>query len=344
MVMTLADANDRFNNLSQYSMLWEVWQHWPSGSCFAHNMFQHECCLLLFGHVWTNQQSSSAVKELCMAAFGVWSCTGSDSSCWANTPAMKTQLSSNPGRWMASNCSNSFARRGQALVTSLHLPRAGSFSSTQQSQEPSTPSLKSTYPSTSVMDRNTLACSLALLQNKSIGSASHCQLGIWHCMPCDCLLISPFGILRTYMLPLCWMAVPIPSGPWYWAKLGPIELALHDKFIPAILGTDTPPDDDLWCLLSLRVKQGARRPCILWSHNTSHSPHPVLMSGHRDISLLCLAEHSPQHMKSPSMNPHCWCHRPQSLSEKRKGSTNLIAQSNLKIQKHLEHPPSLTES
>ncbi len=195
-----------------------------------------------------------------------------------------------------------------------------------------------------LIDRNTLACSMALLQNKSIGSAHHCQLGIWHCMPCDCLLISPFDILGTYMLPLCWMAVPIPSGPWRWAKLGPIELSLHDKFIPAILGTDTPPDDDLWCLLYLRVKQGARWPCILWSHNTSHSPHPALMSGHRDISLLCPDEHSPQHMKSPSMHWCRRCHWPQSLSGKRKGSTNLIAQSNLKIQKYLEHPPSLTES
>ncbi|KAL7477798.1 hypothetical protein ACHAW6_003632 [Cyclotella cf. meneghiniana] len=31
------------------AMLWEVRHHWPAGSPFAHNLYRHECCLILCG-------------------------------------------------------------------------------------------------------------------------------------------------------------------------------------------------------------------------------------------------------------------------------------------------------
>ncbi len=30
-------------------MLWEVWHQWPAGSRFAHNLYRHECRLILRG-------------------------------------------------------------------------------------------------------------------------------------------------------------------------------------------------------------------------------------------------------------------------------------------------------
>ncbi|KAL7475742.1 hypothetical protein ACHAW6_001649 [Cyclotella cf. meneghiniana] len=35
--------------LSHMAMLWEVWHRWPAGSCFAYNLYCHECHLILRG-------------------------------------------------------------------------------------------------------------------------------------------------------------------------------------------------------------------------------------------------------------------------------------------------------
>ena len=52
-VLTLADANNGFQNLRRYSLLWEVRHRWPGGAWFAYNMYRHECRLLLQGPIST---------------------------------------------------------------------------------------------------------------------------------------------------------------------------------------------------------------------------------------------------------------------------------------------------
>ncbi|KAL7474118.1 hypothetical protein ACHAW6_000112, partial [Cyclotella cf. meneghiniana] len=48
-VLLLADADNSFNNLSRYSMLWEIRHQWLAGSRFAFNLYRHECRLILHG-------------------------------------------------------------------------------------------------------------------------------------------------------------------------------------------------------------------------------------------------------------------------------------------------------
>ena len=45
----LTDARNGFGKLSHMAMLWEVWHRWPAGSRFAHNLYRHECRLILRG-------------------------------------------------------------------------------------------------------------------------------------------------------------------------------------------------------------------------------------------------------------------------------------------------------
>ncbi|KAL7475331.1 hypothetical protein ACHAW6_001261, partial [Cyclotella cf. meneghiniana] len=52
-VLTLADADNGFQNLGRYSLLWEVRHRWPGGARFAYNMYRHECRLLLRGPIGT---------------------------------------------------------------------------------------------------------------------------------------------------------------------------------------------------------------------------------------------------------------------------------------------------
>ena len=52
-VLTLADADNRFQNLGCYSLLWEVQYQWPGGARFAYNMYRHKCRLLLQGPIDT---------------------------------------------------------------------------------------------------------------------------------------------------------------------------------------------------------------------------------------------------------------------------------------------------
>ncbi|KAL7476498.1 hypothetical protein ACHAW6_002356, partial [Cyclotella cf. meneghiniana] len=50
-VLTLADADNGFQNLGRYSLLWEVQHRWRGGARFAYNMYRHECRLLLQGPI-----------------------------------------------------------------------------------------------------------------------------------------------------------------------------------------------------------------------------------------------------------------------------------------------------
>ena len=45
----LTDARNGFGKLSRMAMLWAARHQWPAGSCFAYNLYHHECCLLLRG-------------------------------------------------------------------------------------------------------------------------------------------------------------------------------------------------------------------------------------------------------------------------------------------------------
>ena len=52
-VRTLTDADNGFQNLGRYSLLWELRHRWPDGAWFAYNMYRHECRLMLRGPIGT---------------------------------------------------------------------------------------------------------------------------------------------------------------------------------------------------------------------------------------------------------------------------------------------------
>ena len=65
----LTDARNGFGKLSRMAMLWEVQHRWPAGLRFAHNLYRHECHLLLCGPPGTDPAvllSKESVMQGCV--------------------------------------------------------------------------------------------------------------------------------------------------------------------------------------------------------------------------------------------------------------------------------------
>ena len=76
-VLTLADADNGFNNLNRQNMLWEVRHRWARGSRFAFNLYRHDARLMVRGPAGTEPQfllSKEGVTQGCplgMILYGV---------------------------------------------------------------------------------------------------------------------------------------------------------------------------------------------------------------------------------------------------------------------------------
>ena len=267
-VLALADAENGFQNLGRYSLLWEVRHRWPSGARFAFNMYRHECRLMLRGPTGTPPiiiLSREGVMQGC-----VWGMILYGIGLLPLAEDLRRQDPSILQPWYADDFAlegpaESVARLFQRLCQ--RGPDVGYFPAPAKSYVVCPRAFESVAKA--AFDAADLPVQFSRGQRYVggfVGSTS--KRDRWLAPLVEKWVL---GVKRLSAVALRFPhsayagLVSCLSAEWHYASravpdigplLAPIEEALRTHFLPAILGRTDPIDDDLRRLLSLGVKQG----------------------------------------------------------------------------------------
>ncbi len=267
-VLLLADADNGFNNLSRYAMLWEARHRWPSGSRFAYNLYRHECRLLLRGPPGTTPAlllSREGVMQGC-----VWGMILYGIGLLPLAEHLRQQDPTVLQPWYADD----FAMEGPSsrvatLFTTLCQkgPSIGYFPAPAKSwaicPRASEPSARKIFEDSSLPVKFSRGQRYV---GGFIGSTA-CR-DTWLRPKIDSWVhgVSKLAAVATRFPHSAYAGlVSCLAAEWQYAcrtvpnigpLLAPIEHAIRTAFLPAILGPDITIDDDLRDLLALGVKSG----------------------------------------------------------------------------------------
>ncbi len=267
-ILVLADADNGFNNLSRLNMLWDIRHRWARGSRFAFNMYRHEARLLLRSPGGMEPQvllSKEGVTQGCplgMILYGV-SLLGLGDDLRESAPGVLQP-------WYADDFSiygktSEVARVFQLLCKKG--PSVGYFPAPAKSWAICPKQAEA--PAKTIMDAAGLPVKWSRGQRYVGGFIGSEKMHERWLVPMVQKWVASIEKLARvagrYPQSAYAGLVNCLQAEWQYLcrvepdvghHLAPLEDALTSKFIPALLGVDTPITDEFRLLLAQGVKQG----------------------------------------------------------------------------------------
>ena len=268
LVLALADADNGFNNLNRLNMLWEVRHRWARGSRFAFNLYRHDARLLVRGHPGMEPQfifSKEGVTQGCPLGtllYGV-SLLGLANDLRKSQPTVLQP-------WYADD----FSLYGRATdVANLFNqlcekgPSVGYFPAPAKSWVICPKRMENTAKA--ILDAAGLPVKWSRGQRYVGGFIGSPRMQERWLKPMVSKWVGGVEklakVAQRYPQAAYAGLVNCLQAEWQYlcrvepgvgTHLAPVEAALRNKFIPALLGTTDPTTDELRLLIAQGVKQG----------------------------------------------------------------------------------------
>ena len=267
-ILALADADNGFNCLSRLNMLWDVRHRWARGSRFAFNMYRHEARLMVRSSAGLEPQfvlSKEGVTQGCplgMILYGI-SLLGLGEDLRDSAPGVLQP-------WYADDFSiygraSEVARVFQRLCKKG--PSVGYFPAPAKSWVICPK--RAEAPAKTIMDAAGLPVKWSRGQRYVGGFIGSEKMNRRWLEPMVQKWVEGVDklakVARRYPQSAYAGLVNCLQAEWQYLcrvepgvgqHLAPVEAALREKFIPALLGTDDPINDEFHLLLAQGVKQG----------------------------------------------------------------------------------------